>query len=258
MSLVSSLTASSLLALLAWHKRALTALGSLLAWALCVLISAAGGWTAFAVLAAALLGTVAADKFAVARADPNGVRRKSGTRGAVRVFCNVGVGAAAMALYLLSYRTAFAVAYAAVMAESLADSMASKLGPLSARPPRDLCTGRPVPAGLSGGVTLLGTGAEALGAAVIAAIWMVGTREAHTALLVFAAGFLGAMADSVFGSRLQVKYRCPVCGAVTERETHCGLPTEQISGFRRISNDTVNFMSNAFAMIAALLLNCIW
>lgn len=256
MSLVSSLTASSLLALLAWRKRALTAFGSVLAWALCILISAAGGWTAFTVLTATLLGTVAADKAAGGRADPDRIRRKSGTRGAVRVLCNVGVGAAAMAIFLLSHRTAFAVTYAAVMAESLADSLASKLGPLSAAPPRDLCTGRPVPAGLSGGVTWLGTAAELLGAAVIAGIWGVGTRDLRAAIIVLAAGFFGAVADSLFGSRLQVKYRCPVCGAVTERETHCGLPTEKVSGLRHINNDTVNFMSNAAAFLIALLLMC--
>lgn len=258
MSMAASLTASSLLALLAWHKRALTAFGSLVACALCVLISAAGGWTAFGVLAVTLLGTVAADRLAGDRADPGRVRRKSGTRGAVRVLCNVGVGAMAMGFCLITNRTAFAVAFAAVMAESLADSLASKIGPLSAATPRDICTGRPVPAGLSGGVTLLGTLSEALGAAVIAAIWAAGARDVRAGIIVFTAGFLGAMADSVFGSRLQVKYRCAVCGAVTEREAHCGLPATRVSGFERINNDTVNFLSNCTALAAALLLLYIW
>lgn len=258
MSMTASLTASSLLALLAWHKRALTAVGSLVACALCVLISAAGGWTAFTVLAVTLLGTVAADKLAGDRADPGRVRRKRGTRGAVRVLCNVGVGAAAMGFCLITNRTAFAVAFAAVMAESLADSLASKIGPLSAAPPRDLCTGRPVPAGLSGGVTLLGTFTEVVGAAVIAAIWAAGTRDLRAGLIVFTAGFLGAIADSAFGSRLQVKYRCAVCGAITERETHCDLRATPISGFARVNNDTVNFLSNCTALAAALLLMCIW
>ena len=257
MNMISALIISTLLALFAVWRRALTPIGSLLAWALCLLITFAGGWTAFGVLAATFLCTVAADKLAGSRADPQGLRRKSGRRDAVRVLCNVGVGALAMALYLMSYRSVFAVAYAGVMAESLADSLASKIGPLSKRAPRDLCTGRPVPTGLSGGVTLLGTCAEALGAAVIAAIWGVGTGSLSAAVIVFAAGFLGAMADSVFGSRLQAKFRCPVCNTLTEREEHCGAPGALVSGFRRITNDTVNLMSNAAALTFVLAIRAI-
>jgi len=252
MNLYIALFISTLLALFALWRRALTPIGSLLAWALCLLITYAGGWTAFAVLAATFLCTVAADKAAGSRADPHGLRRKSGRRDAVRVLCNVGVGALAMALYLMSYRSVFAVAYAGVMAESLADSLASKLGPLSRQEPRDLCTGKPVPTGLSGGVTLLGTLAEALGAAVIAAIWGVGTKSLTAALIVFAAGFLGAMADSVFGSRLQGKFRCPVCNTLTEREQHCGEQGSLVSGNRYITNDTVNLLSNASALTFVL------
>ena len=249
-----ALLISTLLALFALWRRALTPIGSLLAWALCLLITYAVGWTAFLVIAVTFLGTVAADKLAGSRADPHGLRRKSGRRDALRVLCNVGVGALAMALYLVSYRSVFAVAFAGVMAESLADSLASKLGPLSRQEPRDLCTGKVVPTGLSGGVTLLGTLAEALGAAVIAAIWGVGTKSLSAALVVFAAGFLGAMMDSVFGSRLQAKFRCPSCGAVTERETHCGERGSLVSGRRRVTNDTVNFLSNLCAWGLSMLI----
>ncbi len=253
MNIWLALLISTLLALFALWRRALTPIGSLLAWALCLLITFAGGWTAFFVLAATFLCTVAADKLAGSRADPHGLRRKSGRRDAVRVLCNVGVGAMAMALYLVSYRGVFAVAYAGVMAESLADSLASKFGPLSKHAPRDLCTGKIVPTGLSGGVTLLGTLAEALGAAFIAAIWGVGTKSLSAALIVFAAGFLGAMIDSVLGSRLQAKYRCPVCNTLTERETHCDAPGTLVSGFASITNDAVNLLSNLCAWGLSLL-----
>ena len=102
MNLFQALLISTLLALFAVWRRALTPIGSLLAWALCLLITFAGGWKAFFVLAATFLCTVAADKLAGSRADPQGLRRKSGRRDAVRVLCNVGVGALAMALYLMS------------------------------------------------------------------------------------------------------------------------------------------------------------
>ena len=62
------------------------------------------------------------------------------------------------------------------------------------------------------------------------------------------------MFDSVLGSLVQVKYRCAVCGMVTERETHCGEKTLCVRGARWVSNDAVNLMSNAFSLGVALVL----
>lgn len=257
MTLVPALLLSSALAAAALWRRALTPGGTALAWALCTVITALGGGTAFAVLAVTLLGTVAADRFAGGRTDPNGVRRKSGSRDALRVGCNVGVAGISLAVFGLTGNAALRVSFCAVMAESLADSLASKLGPLSKRPPRDICTGRPIPTGLSGGVTLLGTCAELLGAALVAGVSGVGYRSGRLFCIVLAAGFLGAVCDSVLGSCLQVKYRCAVCGAVTEREAHCGAPTERLRGLRCVSNDAVNLLSNLCALALALAA-CAW
>lgn len=250
MTLVPALLLSSALAAAALWRRALTPGGTALAWALCTVITALGGGTAFAVLAVTLLGTVAADRFA-------GVRRKSGSRDALRVACNVGVAGISLAVFGLTGNAALRVGFCAVMAESLADSLASKLGPLSKAPPRDICTGRPIPTGLSGGVTLLGTGAELLGAALVAGVSGVGYRSGRLFCIVLAAGFLGAVCDSVLGSCLQVKYRCAVCGAVTEREAHCGAPTAHLRGLRCVSNDAVNLLSNLCSLALALAA-CAW
>lgn len=254
MQALPALLLSSSLAGLALWKRALTPGGTLLAWALCLLITAVGGGTAFAVLAVTLLGTVAADRFAGERTDPYAVRRKSGSRDAVRVFCNVGAAGCAMVLYAITGWKGFLLSYAGVMAESLADSLASKLGPLSKSPPRDIITMQPIPAGLSGGVSLIGTLSELLGAAVIAGLFSLGTKSAWVFLPVTAAGFLGAMFDSVLGSVLQVKYRCTICGGVTEREIHCGETAIRISGFPWLNNDAVNLLSNLFALVFTLLI----
>lgn len=256
MSIVTALIPSTALAIPALWKRALTPGGTLLAWALCLVITCAGGFTAFAILALTLICTVAADHLAGGRADPRGVRRKSGSRDALRVLCNVGMGALTMALSLWTpYRTAFVTAYAAVMAESLADSLASKLGPLSGRHPVDICTLRPVQAGLSGGVTALGTLSELAGSLLIAGTYALGTRDLTGGAAVLLCGFLGAVFDSVLGSRLQVKYRCARCGEITERETHCLTPAVRVSGHPRVTNDLVNLLSNAFALALALLLS---
>lgn len=254
MSLLPALLLSSLLAAAALWRRALTPGGTALAWAMCILITALGGGTAFAVLAVTLLGTVAADRFAGGRADPLAVRRKSGSRDAARVACNVGIAAGSLILYGVTGSAVFRVGFFAVMAESLADSLASKLGPLSKAPPRDICTWQPVRTGLSGGVTLFGTASELLGAAVVAAVSAAGYGSVRFLGVVVASGFLGAVFDSVLGSRLQVKYQCASCGTVTERETHCGKRTLRASGLAWINNDVVNLLSNlaAFGIAFAL------
>ena len=251
--LTESLLLSTALAVPALLKKALTPGGTLLAWALCLVITFAGGLSAFGVLAAVFTLTVLADRDAGRRADPAGVRRKAGTRDAARVFCNVGTGGAAMALYLTTGRGVFALAYAAVMAEALADSLASKIGPLSKRPPVDILTLRPVQAGLSGGVSILGFAASAAGAAAVGGIWLAGTGDVQNGLLAAGLGFAGAVFDSFLGSAVQVKYRCRVCGAVTERAEHCGQAAALLKGMRRINNDAVNFLSGAAVFAAAIL-----
>lgn len=254
MMLVPALLLSTALAALALWRGALTPGGTALAWALCAAVTALGGGTAFAVFAVTLLLTAAADRFAGGRADPNGVRRKSGSRDVWRVACNVGIASAAMLAFGLTKNDMFRAGFCAVMAESLADSLASKLGPLSRSAPRDICIGRPVPTGLSGGVSGVGTLAELLGAAAVAAVSAAGYRSLRLFFVTCAAGFLGAMFDSVLGSRVQIRYRCAVCGGVTERETHCGTPTERLRGLAWMTNDAVNLLSNAFSLALALLL----
>ena len=251
MSLLPALLLSTGLAVLALWRRALTPDGTALAWALCIVITAVGGRTAIAVLAVTLLVTAAADRFAGGRTDPTGVRRKSGSRDAARIACNVGVASGAVLGFALTGSAAFLAGFGGAMAESLADSLASKLGPLSRRQPRDIWSRAPVTAGLSGGVSLPGTIAELLGAAIIAAVCALGYHRPQLFPVVFAAGFLGAVFDSILGSRAQVKYRCCVCGTITERETHCAAPTFRISGAAWVSNDTVNLLSNLFSALLA-------
>ena len=253
MRFLPALLLSTALAAAALWRRALTPDGTALACALCILVTVLGGGTAFAVLTVTLLGTAAADRFAGGRADPLAVRRKSGSRDAGRVACNVGIAALSMALFGLTGHAAFRTGFCAVMAESLADSLASKLGPLAKTPPRDICTGTPVAAGLSGGVTLPGTASELAGAAVIAAVSAVGYHDLRLFGPVLAAGFFGAVFDSVLGSRAQVKYRCTVCGAVTERHEHCRAPTVRVRGAAWVTNDAVNLLSNLAALALSLL-----
>ena len=256
--LFALISATVLAAIAAW-RRALTKGGLLLAWALAVVIGFCGGLTGFLVLAATFVFTIASGKLSGARRErvEKDLHAKTGARDAMQIFCNVFTGALALVLLKLTGYLGFLWAYGGAMAASLADSMASELGVLSKRPPRDILTGKPVQPGLSGGVTAFGFAMSALGAALVAACFAGCTRAASGSFFpafldVTATGFFAALCDSVLGSGVQVKFRCPECGALTEKPNHCGVPGTPETGVRFMTNDAVNLCNNLLGALAAL------
>ena len=245
----------TLLAGLAAWKKALTGPGVLCAWLLAVCISFTGGLGAFAVLAAVFLCALLAGKLSGAAGNAVGekLHAKSGQRDAVQVLCNVAVGTAMLLLYAGTKQSCFLWAYGGAMAASLADSMASELGVRSPRPPRDILSFKPVEPGISGGVTPLGLGASALGALIIAGLSLL-LPGATASILpdVAAAGFFAALCDSALGSAVQAKYRCGVCGALTEKRCHCGVPGAVARGLPWMDNDAVNLLNNLIGALCAL------
>ena len=253
--LLSLAGAAALAGLAAW-RRALTPGGLLLAGALAVVIGACGGLSAYFALAATFLFTVIAGKISGARRVrvEKDLHAKTGARDAVQVFCNVFIGTLALLLYQISAYRGFLWAYGGAMAASLADSMASELGVLSRRPPRDILTLKPVQAGLSGGVTPLGFAMSLLGAVLLALVFALPKDGPGFGSVpdVAAAGFFAAVCDSAIGSGMQVKYRCSVCGKLSEKPNHCGAAGTPEKGFRWMTNDAVNLCNNLLGALAAL------
>jgi len=256
LQILLSLVASAALAGVAAWRKALTGGALALAFCLALVICFCGGLAGYLALAATFVFTVAAGKISGAKRErtERALHAKTGRRDAVQVFCNVFVGTVCLALWRLTGYRGFLWAYGGAMAASLADSMASELGVLSKRQPRDILSFKPVPAGLSGGVTALGFGMSALGAALVALVYALpkGGPGFPCFIDVTAAGFFAAVCDSALGSGMQVKFRCPVCGALTEKPTHCGVPGAAERGFRWMTNDTVNFCNNLLGALAAL------
>lgn len=252
----SLVLAAALAGLAAWRK-ALTPGGLTLAACLAAEIAFCGGLAGYLPLAATFLLTIGAGKLSRRVREPieTKLHAKAGRRDAVQIFCNVFTGAAMLLLRTVTGERCFLWAYGGAMAASLADSLASELGVLSRRAPRDILTFCPAEKGLSGAVSPLGLAASLLGAAAIAAICALGWGfGAQMFFSVAAAGFLAALLDSALGSAVQAKYRCGVCGALTEKKRHCGADTVLERGARFVTNDAVNFCNNiAGAGIAAAL-----
>src|SRR5262249_41169761 len=139
---------------------------------------------------------------------------------------------------------------------------ATEVGVLSARQPRLISTGKPVPPGTSGGVTWLGSGAGALGAlclGLLAALLSTqpmfggGYHDRHPVMLVGAAllgGLAGSLTDSYLGATVQASYWCPACGKPTESPVHrCGTATQLVRGVPWINNDLVNLLATVVGAI---------
>jgi uncharacterized membrane protein len=84
--------------------------------------------------------------------------------------------------------------------------------------------------------------------------YSVGMGLLMTVIFSAAAAFLGAFFDSMLGSLLQIKYKCQVCGELTEKDFHCKKRTKKHSGFEFFDNDVVNLASGLFAAILGIVI----
>ena len=109
-------------------------------------------------------------------------------------------------------------------------------------------------AGISGGMSLIGTLFSLLAAILISLIGLAyGVLGLELCILAAICAFLGGIFDSFLGSIMQRKNKCAVCGKITERDEHCGAPTERHSGLSFVDNDIVNLLSGIFSAVLAAL-----
>lgn len=130
------------------------------------------------------------------------------------------------------------------MAVSTADTWSSEYGIYRSGATFDILRLKPIPAGVSGGVSVSGTMAGLLGATCIAGLsglLMAGGLNVSGFMLITLAGFGGMLLDSVLGAGVQARYRDPN-GILSDTKS---MGARLYSGWRYISNDGVNLWSNA-------------
>lgn len=169
---------------------------------------------------------------------------KAHGRGFFQILINGGLGTVLITVYgLTGQRWALTAALVSIGGNFI-DSVSSDLGTLSKKPPYDPLRRVFVERGLSGGVSLLGTGAAfccslLIGLYLILALDLAVLHGVLAVVLVFGQSCL----DTVLGSCFQVKYRCPVCGRITERKTHCAAAVHH-RGLSWMGNNAVNLISS--------------
>ncbi|MGH7690819.1 MAG: DUF92 domain-containing protein, partial [Gemmatimonadaceae bacterium] len=158
-----------------------------------------------------------------------------------QVLANGAVFALAALAHVLVPVVTWQAVGAGALAAATSDTWATEIGMLSPRPPRSIITFRAVPAGTSGGVTMLGAMGSVLGAAFIELAALLLGWPQHVVVAVLAGGIAGSLADSLLGAGLQQKRWCDRCNAATERAVHtCGAATRKIGGLTWLDNDAVN------------------
>lgn len=212
-----------------------------------IAISVSLGNLGFLALLTFLVLGVAADKIKNA-----GKNKKSECRTYFQVLANAAPGAICAVFFLIRPHTALLVAFLASMGEALADTLASGIG---ARDKHvfDPFRMRKCRVGESGGMSLLGTAAALVGAALMMLLGYAFERLSLGCLLIGGvSAFLGCIFDSLLGSLVQGKYRCKKCGKVTERDEHCSVPAVRVRGLATVDNDIVNLFSCLFAVAVSI------
>jgi uncharacterized protein (TIGR00297 family) len=192
--------------------------------------------------------------------DLSDINEKGGKRDYTQVAANGLLGFVFALLFYITKNHIFILAYGTAFAASNSDTWASELGTLSKSSPISIITLRKIEKGMSGGISILGIIASILGAGLIGAIFTAGyillygfSPEWIKLLFICSfGGFMGSIIDSFLGATVQVKYRCSICGKITEKKVHHGQPANISGGIEFINNDVINFTSSFLASMIAV------
>jgi len=191
-------------AVLARAVRGVNLSGALAGGLACFALFAGAGPGAFATLVALFLMTWISTRLGYLRKQELGVAERREGRNAWQVLANLVVAAAGAVLLGYTGEHAWLVATTAALAEAATDTVASEIGQWRKREAIMITTGRRVPAGTDGGITLTGSLAGLLGGIVIAAVATASGLLVRAEIWIpVAAGFAGMLADSVLGATLQ-------------------------------------------------------
>lgn len=252
--LATAFILSTIIVALALWRGSLSRSGAAAAFIVGLLTFGFGGWE-WGVLLALFFFTSSLlshykerEKQAAAEKFDKGHRRDAG-----QVLANGGAGALTAVLSFLLPSPLWLPLFVGMMATVTADTWATELGTLSKRPPRLLTTGKIVPVGTSGAVSVWGTAVSFLGGALIGLAAALFTGQWAFLLMGGLGGLFGSLFDSLLGATVQQIYQCVVCRKETEKKAHCGQPTRPFRGWPWLNNDLVNLLASLSGGFLALL-----
>lgn len=243
--------ASAVILFGAYKKRAITVDGAISAMMTAQLLYVFGGAYLYATLILFFLLGSAVSRFKNAR--KRLIEEKHGAdkagRNWVQVLCNsLPAVVLAIVFYAFGYHDALLLSFA-VFSAAASDTFASELGTLSKGRVFYILSGKTVPGGLSGGVTVAGFFAGILGSLLLSAI--SGFEFGFEGFfIVFVLGVIGNIIDSILGMLLQRKFRASNGELRDTPEFRGDLP---ISGFAAVSNNTVNMLTLCIVPVVGIM-----
>jgi len=178
--------------------------GALAGGASCFLLFAGAGPAAFAALGALFLMTWIATRQGYQRKLALGLAERREGRGAWQVLANLAVPAGASVLFGASGNRVWLTAVAAALCEAACDTVASEIGQSRGTEAILITTWERVPAGIDGGITLMGSIAGLAAGAVIGIVAAGGGMIRWAELWIsVASGFAGMLIDSLLGATVQ-------------------------------------------------------
>lgn len=245
---------------LAYRVHSLSKDGAAAATVIGTIIFGLGGWQwAVLLLAFFISSSLLTKAFKNRKMGLDEKYSKGGRRDAGQVFSNGGIATFFVLLHTFFPQTIWAWAgFAAALAAVNADTWATELGVLNPNPPRLITDlNKRVEKGTSGAISVFGTFAALLGAAVIGllAVILLPNGNGSLFILVTLSGLLGSLVDSVLGATVQAIYFCPTDKKETEKHPlhTCGTPTIQIRGWKWLNNDWVNVACGASGAVIPIL-----
>lgn len=236
-------------------KRLLTPLATVMATLLGTVVSVALGNLGFIVLLAFFIGSTITDKIKEKyNKSRQNSEKENKPRTSRQVMANGILPLVSSILYIVTDDHVFLLAYVSTLSEAFADTASSSIGSLSVRA-YDIFRFRRCEAGESGGMSPLGTATALVSAALLSSIALLfAAITPLELLLVSLIGFVGSIADSLFGSLLQGKFICHACKRQVETRVHCGEKAELCRGLSFVNNSTVNFISALFSFALTVIL----
>lgn len=168
------------------------------------------------------------------------IQESTGTRNWLQVLSNSLPAVVLVWLdHLIPGQSFFLLLAFSVFSAAAADTFSSEIGMLTKGRVFHILTGRTVPNGVSGGVSLMGLAGGVAGSILLSLLVI---PQFGVFGLIFAAtlGFLGSILDSLLGASIQRKYK-GLQGQLQDRSLT--LNEVPASGYRIISNNAVNLIT---------------
>lgn len=202
--LAVALTVTAGFALLARGLRGVSRSGAWAGGLACFLLFAGAGPAAFVTLSALFVMTWVSTRLGHRQKLALGLAERREGRSAWQVWANLAAASAGAVVFSATGRRAWLVATAAALAEAATDTVASEIGQSRGADARLIISGKRVPAGTDGGITLPGSLAGLAAGLAIATVAAAGSMISPAELSIPAvAGFAGMLFDSILGATLQ-------------------------------------------------------